>query len=55
MKKFKQIEEQERKLIKIILIIKENLTLSHISNKLIKLNNALQNKYKIPNIDITNL
>jgi len=54
-KKIQIIEEQERKLIKIILIVKENLTMDHISNKLIKLNNALQDKYKLPNIDITNL
>ena len=53
--KIQIIEEQERKLIKIILIVEENLTMNHISNKLIKLNNALQDKYKIPNIDITNL
>ena len=54
-KKIQIIKKQERKLIKIILIVEENLTMSHISNKLIKLNNALQDKYKIPNIDITNL
>ena len=48
------LENQERINIKMILIIEENITNNHISQKLIKLNSKLSEKYRI-NIDLDHL
>ena len=54
-KQIEDLEYQERKITKMILIIEENRTNQHISNKFFNLNNKLKSEYKINNLNTTEL